>query len=117
VREIGIKESVFKSGNFILKNNFYFCFFHISHAYFTWSFYDTVAQEAEEWRNDFYQNYGILTPSETITYTPTKKLKVYPIENLKNLIEFMTQGRAFYYTHFDKQLKKFYDKRRDDKAI
>lgn len=85
--------------------------------HFSWSFYNTISEESEEWRNDVYNNIGILCPCESIIYSQTKRFEQLKIEKLKQLIDFMEVGRGVYYKHFDNQLRNYYDKRRRPSTI
>jgi hypothetical protein len=81
---------------------------------FPWSFYDHVANNTEEYRNDIYSNIGLADSGVFYEYGKGYDIKAHDIEPIKNLILFMKYGRDIYYKYYDKNIKKFYDNRRNN---
>ncbi len=81
---------------------------------FPWSFYDHVFTNSEDWRNDVYSNSGMFDSGVFGEFNKSKHIEPAPIDPIKNLLLFMKMGRDVYFKFYDSNIKRFYDKRRND---
>jgi hypothetical protein len=80
---------------------------------FPWSFYDYVAENTEQFRNDIYSNIGMADSGVFFEYGTGHNIKAHETDPIKNLILFMKYGRDIYFKYYDKNITKFYDNRRN----